>query len=171
MQILADVWALHLLAVHLLTLHLLTLHLLALHLLIFELLLHVLVILLLMVLRMHIVGLGRLLDTVRGGEVGHEIAVNAFLGASFTRLRLLTLQMQARARLAGLRDSAMLDDGRLRLRIIFGVAESVSLQQIGTCKRLGAYLTLIRFLLGVHPHVSAEVVEPGIAFGASSTAI
>lgn len=65
----------------------------------------------------------------------------------------------------------MLDDGRLGLRIVLGVAESMAFQQIRAGKGFGADLALVRFLLGVHAHVTAQVIEAGIALGALATRI
>lgn len=65
----------------------------------------------------------------------------------------------------------MLDDGRLGLRVVLRVAESVAFEQVGARKRLGADLALVGLFLGVHAHVATQVIETGIALGALATRV
>lgn len=65
----------------------------------------------------------------------------------------------------------MLHDGRLGIRVVLGVAEGMSFEQVGTRKGLGTDLALIRLLLGVHAHVTAQMVKARIAFGAFAAAV
>lgn len=125
----------------------------AVHMLILELLRHIEG--LLVILRPDISLLGRLHNRARRRKGRGEVAMDSFLGAALARLFLFTLQMEAGARLAGLGNPAMLDDGRFRLRVILGVAERVSFQQIRSGERFGADLALVRLLLGVHAHMAA----------------
>lgn len=100
-----------------------------------------------------------------------EVARDAFLGAPLARLFFFALQMQSGARFAGLRDSAMLDDGRFGMRVVLGMTESVTLQQICTRKGLGTHLTLIWFLLRVHADMAAQMVQAGVGFVAFPAAV
>ena len=79
--------------------------------------------------------------------------------------------MQTGTCLASLRDSAVLDDGRLRLWIVLVMSECVAFQQIGTGEGFRADLALIWLFLGVHAHVTTQVIEAGIALGALATGI
>ena len=99
------------------------------------------------------------------------VALDALLGTPFTWLLLLTLQVQTSTRLASLRNATVLDDGRLRLRIVLVMAEQVALQQISTRKGLGADLALIWLFLGVHAHVATQVIEARITFGTLATGV
>lgn len=65
----------------------------------------------------------------------------------------------------------MLNDGRLRLWIVLVVAERVAFQQVSTRKGLRADLTLIWLFLGVHAHVTTQVIESRIALGTLATGI
>ena len=95
----------------------------------------------------------------------------AFLSTPLARLFLLALQVQSSARFARLTDSAVLDDGRLGLRIILRVAKRVSLEQICARKSFGAGLTHVRLFLCMHTDMSAQVIESRIALGAFPTGI
>lgn len=92
--------------------------------------------------------------SVRRGEVSSKVAGNALLGTTLAWFLLFTLQVKASACFTGLRYPTVLDDGRPGLRIILGVAQGMSLQQICSRESFGADLTLIWLLLGVHPHVA-----------------
>lgn len=141
----------------------------AVHMLVLELLLHVVG--MLVILRADESLLGRLDERIRWREVCGEVASDSLLGAALAGLFLFTLQMEAGARLAGLGNPAVLDDGRLRLRVVLGVTERVSLQQVRARKRFGANLALVRLLLRVHAHMAAQMVEASIAFGAFAAAV
>lgn len=102
---------------------------------------------------------------------GRVVALDALLVATLAGLIFLTLQMEASTGFAGLRDTAVLDDGRLGLRVVLGVTKSMAFQQIRAGKGFGADLALVRFLLGVHSHVATQVIKARIALGALATRI
>ena len=79
--------------------------------------------------------------------------------------------MQTGTRFAGLRDTAVLDNGGLRLWIVLVMAERVAFQQISTRKGFGADLALIWLFLGVHAHVTTQVIEARIALGTLATGV
>jgi hypothetical protein len=79
--------------------------------------------------------------------------------------------MKTSTRLASLRNTTVLNDGRLRLWIVLVMAERVAFQQVSTRKRLRADLTLIRLFLGVHAHVTTQVIESCIALGTLATGV
>lgn len=79
--------------------------------------------------------------------------------------------MQTGTRLASLRDTAMLNDGRLRLWIVLVMAERVAFQQVSTRKGFRADLALIWLFLSVHAHVTTQVIEARIALGALATGV
>ena len=99
-------------------------------------------------------GFWRLSDVAVGRESCRKVADNAFLRAALARLFLLTFEVEARTCLASLGDPTMLNDSRLRIRLVLIVPKSISFQQIGTRKCFSADLTLIWLLLSVHAHVA-----------------
>ena len=103
------------------------------------------------------------------------ITLDTLLRTATTRLLLLALQVQARASFAGLRHAAVLHTkGRpvtVRLRVVFRMAEGMSLEQVGAREGLGADGANVGLFIGVHTHVSAQVVEPDVRLGALAAAV
>lgn len=106
-----------------------------------------------------------------GGKVGSEVALDALLGTTLARLLFLALQMESGTGFASLGDAAVLNDGRLRLGIIFAVAKRVSFEQIRSREGFSTDLTLVRLFLRMHAHMAREMIEAGVALGALAAAV